>query len=218
MNTDAIGTNFYSKVKNWLIGIGYQEEIEWQSNQTPENTTEKEFLREAAWVIYCSGFRETTVRQYFDYLSLCFFDWNSAKEISASSSLCVAAAMRGLANRRKHEAIVTISSHISDQSFARFKRNFLDDPISVFTKLPYLGPVTSLHLAKNLGFKVAKPDRHLVRLKDYLGFDDVDEMCKSLSRTSGDAIQVVDLVLWRYMERRASHHPHSSELSGLLPQ
>ncbi|HVY23721.1 MAG TPA: hypothetical protein VG962_10250 [Steroidobacteraceae bacterium] len=59
-------------------------------------------------------------------------------------------------------------------------------------------------MAKNLGFDIAKSDRHLVRLKDALGFNTVDEMCLSIARFSGDAVRVVDVVLWRYMEQSAA--------------
>jgi len=42
-----------------------------------------------------------------------------------------------------------------------------------------------------------------MRLKSLLGFQDVEEMCKSISSSSRNSVRVVDLVLWRYMERGA---------------
>jgi len=36
-------------------------------------------------------------------------------------------------------------------------------------QLPFIGPVTAFHLAKNLGIEAVKPDRHLCRLSKLLG-------------------------------------------------
>ena len=193
---------FYIGAKRQLVDQGYRPEIDWQEGQRPADVTESDFLREAAWVVYCCGFREATVRRHFDFLSLCFFDWNSALDIAESGDVCIATAMTAIANRRKHEAVVTIASKVASNGFGAFRRQLLRRPSDALTGLPYIGPVTALHLAKNLGFQVAKPDRHLVRLKDQLGFVDVHEMCSRLAEESGDPVSVVDLVLWRYLERR----------------
>jgi len=53
-------------------------------------------------------------------------------------------------------------------------------------------------LAKNLGFRVAKPDRHLRRIAGTLGFPSVDALCDSIAAHVGDSQAVVDLVFWRY--------------------
>jgi hypothetical protein len=65
-------------------------------------------------------------------------------------------------------------------------------------KLPFIGPVTSYHLAKNLGIDVVKRDRHLVRLAVHLGFSSAEEMCGAFGDQVGEPISVVDIVLWRY--------------------
>ena len=192
---------FYRNAKRHIVDLGFEHEIKWQAAQDPRLITESEFLREAAWVVYCSGFRETTVRKYFNYISLCFCDWLSASSIVACGQECVLAAMCALANRQKHEAIVTIAKHVADLTFEAFHEKLYSDPVAELQQLPYLGPVTTLHLAKNLGFDVAKPDRHLARLRRALGFEDVASMCREISAESGDSVRVVDIVLWRYLER-----------------
>ena len=201
MKRDIQGSRFYSTAKNWLLDQGYEEEITWQADQLPGAVSEREFLREAAWVVYCSGFREATVRRHFDFLSLCFFDWSSAMQISLSADLCISTAMHAIANRRKHSAVAAIAGRVAEATYPAFKRTFLQEPIATFRTLPFLGPVTAIHLAKNLGFDVAKPDRHLVRLKDRFGFNNVEEMCQSIATSSGDSVKVIDLVLWRYLEQ-----------------
>lgn len=194
-------TTFYRRAKLEVLNLGYSEEIAWQTNQSPQLVGEQEFLREAAWVVYCSGFRESIVRQYFDFISLCFCDWASADEIAQKRHQCVAAAMPVLRNRRKHEAVAEIAALVAASGFENFKNRLIAAPIDTLRVLPFMGEVTSLHLAKNLGFDVAKPDRHLLRLQAYLGFPDVGAMCDAIAKTSGDPVRVVDVVLWRYLEQ-----------------
>lgn len=207
-DTRRMHVAFYSAIKQWLKDIGYGEEIRWQESREPESFTECDFLREYAWVVYCSGFREATIRRYFDAISLCFFDWASAAEIAKNARLCVLSATRVFSNQRKHEAVVSVAARIAAEGFAGFQRLIRADPISKVLELPFIGTITSLHLAKNLGFDVAKPDRHLVRLKELLGYKDVNAMCRFMAMATGDPVRVVDLVLWRYLERAAQDGLH----------
>jgi hypothetical protein len=64
--------------------------------------------------------------------------------------------------------------------------------------LPYVGPVTAFHLAKNLGLNVAKPDRHLSRLATATGFSDAHALCAELGAVLGEPVPVIDIVLWRF--------------------
>lgn len=198
-------TQFYVNAKKWLIDAGLERELEWQESRDPTCFSESDFLAEAAWVVYNSGFREAIVRRHFDYISLCFFDWASAKEIVDAGPLCVESAMLGIANRRKHEAVLEVARRVAAVGFSQFRLNLLADPLTYLRLLPFVGPITSVHLAKNLGFDVAKPDRHLVRLQHHLGFTDVGAMCECIASATGDPIRVVDLVLWRFLERRGFH-------------
>lgn len=196
--------SYYVHARNVVECLGYMPEIEWQIAQDPSAITESEFLREAAWVVYCSGFRESVVRKYFDYLSLSFCDWESAESIVENSSGCVTAAMQVLRHERKHQAVVEIARNVAQLGFDEIKRRVQSAPLRALQGLPFIGPVTVLHLAKNLGFDVAKPDRHLVRLPRLLGYSEVYEMCRSIADFTGDPLRVVDLVLWRYSEREAA--------------
>jgi hypothetical protein len=72
------------------------------------------------------------------------------------------------------------------------------DAIRARQQFPFIGPITSFHLAKNLGLPVAKSDRHLVRLANAVGFEDVQSMCRNISSFTGDPVPVVDIVLWRF--------------------
>ncbi len=62
--------------------------------------------------------------------------------------------------------------------------------------LPWIGPVTKFHLAKNLGVDVAKPDVHLERLAKAEGVS-VVVMCMRLAKQTGYRVTTIDSILWR---------------------
>ena len=62
--------------------------------------------------------------------------------------------------------------------------------------LPWIGPVTKHHLAKNLGVDTAKPDVHLERLARGEGTT-TQTLCRRMSRASGYRVATVDTILWR---------------------
>jgi len=192
---------FYRKAKEQLLSAGFGAEMDWQVGQEFGAFSETDLLREAAWVILCSGFRESVVRRCFDLVSLCFCDWESAEQICNCAAQCRATALTAFGNRKKIDGILGMATTISRAGFVRMKERILRDPICSVQMFPFIGPVTAFHLAKNLGYATAKPDRHLVRLSLALGYTDVHQLCRSLSEATGDPVHLVDVVLWRYTER-----------------
>ena len=78
--------------------------------------------------------------------------------------------------------------------FRRFLQT--DDLIAFCETLPWIGPITKFHLAKNLGSNVAKPDVHMLRLAKRSGTA-AQELCERLSRETGYRAATIDLILWR---------------------
>jgi len=194
---------FYTEARQFVFEE-FPDDCRWQASRNPETFTESDLLREAAWVILCSGFRESVVRRVFGYISLCFCDWESAREIVRCSESCRVTALVVFGSDKKIQAIVDVADHVNQLGFEQLRRLLSLDPIPVLRKLPFIGPVTSFHLAKNLGFETAKPDRHLARLASHFGFSDAHALCGLLSQEFGDPVRVVDVVLWRYAEQRFS--------------
>jgi hypothetical protein len=62
--------------------------------------------------------------------------------------------------------------------------------------LPWVGPITKYHLAKNFGGNFAKPDVHLQRLADAEGTTP-QELCERLGEATGYRASTIDLILWR---------------------
>jgi hypothetical protein len=194
----------YLSAKERLCQSGFAREIDWQLGREFGAFSERDLLREVAWVVLCSGFREAIVRQHFDFISLCFCDWESAAAICRHADQCRATALTEFGNGKKLDAIVGTAIILDRIGFLQFKHHVLDDPIPALRTLPFIGPVTAFHLAKNLGLGTAKPDRHLERLARSKGYAGAHHLCSALAVATGDPIQVVDIVLWRYSERRYS--------------
>jgi hypothetical protein len=197
-NRADAATEIYLRAKAFAEAH-FGDEILWQRQADIARITESDFLRETAWVIFCTGFRERTLRTYFSYLSLCFCDWESANAIVQCAEVCRTSALAAFNNPRKVDAIIEIARRIDQEGFTNFRLEILQKPIDVLRRLPYIGPITAFHLAKNLGFPVAKPDRHLQRLATALSYTDAHLLCQDIAEVSGDPPQVVDLVLWRFL-------------------
>jgi hypothetical protein len=188
----------FQTAQSTVIKSGYGWEIEWQRELKFSGFSESDFLRESAWVILCSGFRESTVRNNFDYISLCFCDWESAKEIIENHVTCILTASAAFRNDRKLSAIIKVAEAVHEEGFLKFKKSIQANPIQKLQELPFIGPITSWHLAKNLGLNVAKNDRHLARMAFNWGYSDAHEFCSDISELTGEPTSVVDVILWRF--------------------
>ncbi|MFA5238886.1 MAG: hypothetical protein WC476_04150 [Phycisphaerae bacterium] len=205
--------NFYMDVKLFVVAAGYASEIDWQEQQKIANIDESDFLREGAWVILSSGMRETIIRQRFTNISEAFLEWESAEKIVRQEKRCIEDAFQYFKHLPKLKAIVNIAIHIFENGFDRVIESIKHSGLDYITRFPYMGPATSCHFAKNLGLPLAKPDRHLLRITQKMGYSSPQKLCSTIAEQTGDKISVVDLVLWRF----ATLTPNYLE-SGKLPE
>lgn len=188
----------YVHAKRCVLDAGFGWEIIWQRTRQSDDMTETLLLREAAWVILSTGMREAIVRSKFPIISRAFFEWRSASQIAKHAGHCKSQAFPHFRHQAKLNAIVSVARLISRRGFEILKYEILQDPLPVLCQFPYIGPVTSFHLAKNLGLSVPKPDRHLSRMAQLFGYENVHEFCHTISGFIGDPVEVVDIVLWRF--------------------
>lgn len=189
----------FIKASGYAVASGFDVAVEQQRTIRLDQLTERELLRESAWVVLCSGFRESIVRRYFGHISLCFCDWESAEAIVEAYPACKFAAKHVFANDAKLEGIVGIARHVVEVGFSNFKKAILCNPILALQGLPYIGPITVLHLAKNIGVDSAKPDRHLARVSSKLGFPDAASLCAAVACATGESVSIIDLIIWRFL-------------------
>ncbi len=206
----------YLIVKHFLLKRGYDSEIDWQYSVSLQDLNEQIFLRESAWVILCGGFHENIIRKKFPRISKAFLNWKSAIAISQNAAKCKEEALCFFNHKLKIDAIISIASYITDVGFTTILRRILSEGIHFLQQLFFIGPVTSLHLAKNIGIPVAKPDRHLVNLAKELGYRDVQQLCSYIANITSEPIAVVDLVLWRYLTLNNRNIARFSRLVGCL--
>lgn len=181
-----------------VVGAGFGRELDWQDSRDFSVVTESEFLAEAAWVVLSAGLSERVVHRVFGSISQSFCQWNSASAIVSRRRSCVAQAMKVFAHKPKIRAIAEIAAQVNQHGFARIKREVEALGVERLSELPFIGPVTSFHLAKNLGLDVVKPDRHLVRLAKAAQVADPYALCSMIAAWTGDRMATVDLILWRF--------------------
>lgn len=170
---------FYDYIKDFLKNNGFKKEIEWCQNIPPLEKQDKLiFFQEYSWVVINSGMKNFVARKIFiRFRDDGNFDFNMIK------------------HPQKNKAIKEVYKRL-DFHFEHLKKS--KNKLKYIKSLPHIGDITKYHLARNLGLDYAKPDRHLVRIAEAFGYNDVQSFCKDVSDLSGDKIGVVDLVFWRY--------------------
>ena len=172
----------YRELKGRVITAGFIDDIIWAQTVGPPDNSWKFFL-EYMWVVVNSGMKNTVAER-------------------------IAARIRKALKRG--ELVTSVFGHpgkapaiqkIHDERDAWF-RNYIQAPgkLDFLESMPWIGPITKYHLAKNFGHDCCKPDRHLVRIAEGYGLTPV-EMCQALATLSGDRIGTVDYVIWRAAER-----------------
>ena len=190
--------SWYLNAKETVLAAGFADEIDLQEDRCLSRVTESDLLRETAWVILNSGFREATVRKVFCGVSAAFLDWRSAREIAFHSDRCRANAFRHFGSSRKIDAIADVCVEVAQIGLATILRDVRDFGVPSLRRFLYIGSVTCRHLAKNLGIEVCKPDRHLVRMANEWGADSPDSLCTKIKSIVAERLDVIDSVLWRY--------------------
>jgi len=157
---------------------GYAQMIEWSETLKPV-TNCRAFATEAIYVICNSGMRVTVANMIY---------WR-----------CMRALRRGIAAATVfgHPGKAAAIDHIWAHRKVLFDAyRVAENKIAFCGILPWIGPVTKHHLAKNLGVNTVKPDVHLARLAKaerttpWL-------LCERLASQTGYKESTIDMMLWR---------------------
>ncbi|QFT76013.1 hypothetical protein FIU90_00520 [Erythrobacter sp. THAF29] len=173
-----ISAKQFRKIDRAVRRAGYKAAIEWSENIRMTADAEN-FASEAIYVICNSGMGNRIALPIFQDCMIALRAGHSCKTVFGHPG--------------KSDAI----DYIWKERRALFRKLMkADDLIEFCAKLPWIGPVTKFHLAKNLGADVAKPDVHLNRLAEPEGVT-AQELCERLAKETGYRAATVDLVLWR---------------------
>lgn len=157
---------------------GYGPTIEWTEQLGPPETAE-EFAEQTIYVICNSGMANAVAMTIFQRCMTALRD-----------QVPVASVFR---HPGKSRAI--------DSIWANRKRHHADyvraiDKVEALRALPWIGEITALHLAKNFGANVAKPDVHMERIARAESTT-TEQLCARLAEESGYRAATVDTILWR---------------------
>ncbi len=188
----------YLSAKETVLDAGYEYEILWQESCDFKKVSKEIFMNEYAWVVLSSGMKERTISKIFPQIVKSFDNWKSFNFIVNNQKEIKQEALSHFNHHAKINAIISTIKYIEKKTFTWVLENISTNSLNYIMSFPFMGPATSLHLAKNLGISVAKPDRHLVRVAKKLGYSCVNTLCKDISDIVSDPIPVVDLVIWRY--------------------
>lgn len=168
----------FQQLERVLRDAGYGPSIEWSERIEPPADAE-DFAARVIYVICNSGMRVTIGAVIADKCISALKNGQSATDVFGHPGK--AAAIDAIWNDRD----ALFQGYLS----ASAKLDFL-------AELPWIGEITKLHLAKNLGARAAKPDVHLLRLASAEGTTTA-RLCRRLSRLTGYKIQTIDTILWR---------------------
>jgi len=194
----------YLQAKAYVISNGYAAEVDWQEARDPEEVGDQDFLAQAAWVVMSSGLSASAVERSFPEVTAAFQDWHAVK-IARRSEECLAAGLQVFRNERKLVAILEFASLVASGGRGGLIARIGEVGPDALLYLPFMGPATSRHLAKSLGFDIAKPDRHLVRIAAATGATSPQALCSDIGARLGERTAVVDLVLWRFATLRRDY-------------
>lgn len=197
INIDKLG-KFYFIAKQYVIHKGYSNEIDWQFEVDFKNLDKRTFLREYTWVVLASGLSDKVVRKVFPKVSIILNDWIDLEPIVKSIYKFEKKLLNIFNNKLKIKALLDTIEYVYKKSFKHIKKMIKEEGLNYLKKLSFIGEITCYHLAKNIGIPLPKPDRHLVRIAETLGFNSTEELCSTLSDNFSEKIQVVDIVIWRY--------------------
>lgn len=172
MNLDEYG------VLHEAVAEMYGKDIDFYESSVPCRTSHA-FAAEAIWVILCSGMKAQIARKIQEKVTDAILDNRPVSSV--------------FGHKGKAAAIDNIWKN-RDRLFDEYEQ--AEDKLTYLQGLPWIGPITKYHLAKNLGMDVAKPDRHLVRIAESYGIDTF-QLCRKLSEETGFKIATVDYVIWR---------------------
>lgn len=176
----------YDKAKEYVMDDSYYfKEVEYVRQRTFEGQTAESFFIEYVFVVLSAGMKNQVVEKIMHR----YFVNGPSGETN----------IKAINHKGKCKAIGEAERHYEEWWNQLLHIEELNDRLEFFDSLPFVGPITKYHLARNLGIDVAKPDRHMKRLAHKIGYKDVQNMCATIATSRGERVGVVDVVLWRYI-------------------
>ena len=197
--------DYFAKAMDFALSY-YKDDFDRIANTKFEEITADFFLREMAWCICVSGFNAKIVSKIFpkllDILNPIFIDISNNDEqlLDENFGLFSIALEQTFANKKKIKAIlnnsIVVRDNIKNKGWVQYKNNELNTPQKL-EKFDMIGPVISLHLARNSGLlDFVKPDLHLNRMAKNWNFKSPLDLCKEIQKRYDMPLGLIDLCLF----------------------
>lgn len=177
----------------------YPEQLRAFSDVRFEDVDSDFFFREYTWVVHATGFSAKAVGKFMPRLVGAYGIWDDLAEEEFDDAF--ERVKKVCNNPQKAKAVWRTAKLMAEETgpaqtrWTEFKKTRLSSP-ELLDELPYVGPITCFHLARNIGLlEYVKPDLHLVRMAEHWGFPGCVEMCEAM-RPEGMPLGIVDLILW----------------------
>jgi len=168
----------FREIEAAVRAAGYAEAIQ-RSEAPTAPATAYDFAAGAIYVIINGGMKNSVARPIYERCMVALEATDSCKAVFGHPG--------------KSAGIDLIWAE-RDRLFAEYL--VAEDKVAFLQTLSWIGPVTKLHLAKNFGGDVAKPDVHLNRLAEAEGTT-AQALCERLGAEAGYRASTIDLILWR---------------------
>lgn len=190
MNREQGTDRLFSEAQRYCRERDY--DTKWVYKVSPDTIAPQEFFEEYIWVVYACNFDVTHLEDLWKPLREAYGKYDSLDRTSRQGVLDV------INSERKWNAVYRTALIMQGFGWNEFRKLCLDE-IDSMTSLGFIGPVTKFHLARNLGFDVAKPDRWMCRIANRLGWESVNSMCEYLSKKYSMSMKEIDITLWKYV-------------------
>lgn len=186
--------------EKFLRENGFGQEIDRFDNpRTLDEMNDRELLEQYAWVVFSSGMRNAVIKAKWREITKAFRDFNPTK-IMEDPDAVRRNALNVFGHQKKVDAVIQMTRLLLKEGLA-LRLKIKEDPLNAINRLPFMGPKTKYHLARNLGFNYIKPDRHLVRLASKYEMTP-SELCELIHQKTGRRLATIDAILWRYCEQK----------------
>lgn len=183
---------FYEVAKQYCIQHGYEWELKLVRERSFKDVDAEQFFLDYVFVVLNAGMKNQVAQKIYERFLESKLDTSVIRHEGKRKAIETALAEY----KNWYCSLTIIYSHMYNPGQ---NGKTINDVLEYLESLPWVGGITRYHLARNLGFDVAKPDRHLVRLCAMFGYKDVQEMCESVSKKTEDRVGLVDVILWRYI-------------------
>lgn len=104
-------------------------------------------------------------------------------------------------HKAKTEAVIKSASIIINDRPINKKLDILSEAeaLNYFKSYPFIGDITKYHIARNVGFDVVKPDRHLVRIAEFLNYSSPNELVQGIANITRERKGFIDYILWQWL-------------------